>query len=63
MLRRELAESHRQIVELLFRKAGDELEIREVKARIRIDTYEHYADHTAQILHWLDAPGPPPAGQ
>ena len=54
VLRRELAESHRQIVELISSLGEEELETREVKARIRIDTYEHYADHTAQILHWLD---------
>ena len=63
VLRRELAESHRQIVELISGLGEEELETREVKARIRIDTYEHYADHTAQVLHWLDALGPPPAGQ
>ena len=63
VLRRELAECHRQIVELVSGLAGEELEIREVKARIRIDTYEHYADHTAQVLRWLEAPGSPPAEQ
>ena len=63
VLRRELAECHRQIVELVSGLAEEELETREVKARIRIDTYEHYADHAAQVLRWLDAPGSPPAEQ
>ena len=63
MLRRELAECHRQIVELISDLAEADFETREVETRIRVDTYDHYADHTAQILRWLDAPGSPPAGQ
>ena len=63
MLRRELAESHRQIVELISDLAEAAFETREVETRIRVDTYDHYADHTAQILLWLAAPESPPAGQ
>ena len=62
-LHRELAGSHRQIVELISGLAEEEIETREVKARIRIDTYEHYADHAAQVLRWLEAPGSLPAEQ
>ena len=53
VLRRELAESHRQVVELISSLAEVEFEAREVETRIRVDTYDHYADHTAQILDWL----------
>ena len=63
VLRRELAESHRQIVELISDLPEVEFKTREVETRIRVDTYDHYADHAAQILRWLDAPGSPPAGQ
>ena len=63
VLRRELAESHRQVVELISDLAEVEFETREVETRIRVDTYDHYADHAAQVLRWLEAPESPPAEQ
>lgn len=63
VLRRELAESHRQIVELISDLEEAAFETREVETRIRVDTYDHYADHAAQILGWLAAPESPHAGQ
>ena len=53
VLRHELDESHRQVVELISSLAEVEFETRAVETRIRVDTYDHYADHTAQILDWL----------
>ena len=55
-LRRQLDETHLQIVELVSGLAEEEFASSEVEARIRIDTYDHYADHTAQILCWLAGP-------
>ena len=63
VLRRELAESHRQVVELISDLAEEDIEVREVETRIRVDTYDHYADHTAQILRWLDTPDSPHADE
>ena len=63
VLHRELAETHRQIVKLISDLEEAAFETREVETRIRVDTYDHYADHTAQILGWLAALESPPAGQ
>ena len=56
-LRRELDDTHSRIVELLATLGEAEFLSNEVKERIRIDTYDHYADHAGQILRWLDASG------
>ena len=55
-LRRQLDETHLQIVELVSGLAEAEFASSEVEARIRIDTYDHYVDHTGQIIRWLDTP-------
>lgn len=55
-LSRELDECHLQVVKILSALGEAEFQTSEVKERIRIDTYDHYADHTGQILRWLDAP-------
>ena len=44
-----------QIVKILSALGEAEFQTSDVKERIRIDTYDHYADHTGQILRWLDA--------
>ena len=49
----ELEESHRELVELLSRLAEVELGLSEVETRIRVDSYEHYADYKGEILRWL----------
>ena len=54
----DVDESHLQVVELVSGLAEEEFASSEVEARIRIDTYAHYADHTAQILRWLDSARP-----
>ena len=58
-LHRGLDESHQQVVELISGLEDVEFGSSEVETRIRVDTYAHYADHTAQILRWLAAPGSP----
>ena len=58
-LHRGLDGSHQQVVELISGLEDVEFGSSEVETRIRIDTYAHYADHTAQILRWLAAPGSP----
>ena len=60
-LRRQLDETHLQVVELVSGLAEAEFASSEVEARIRIDTYDHYADHTGQIIRWLDTPDSPDA--
>ena len=52
---RELDDTHSRIVELLATLGEAEFLSNEVKERIRIDTYYHYADHSGQILRWLGA--------
>ena len=54
---RELDDCHVQIVRLVSALGEAEFQMTEVSERIRIDTYDHYADHAGQILRWLDAPG------
>ena len=49
----ELEESHLKLVELLSGLAEVELGLSEVETRIRVDSYEHYADHKGEILRWL----------
>ena len=61
-LYRDLDETHLQLVELLSGFTDSELGLRKVQARIRSDTYYHYADHASQIRRWLDTPGPIPEG-
>ena len=56
-LRRELDDCHVQIVRLVSALGEAEFQMSEVSERIRIDTYDHYADHAGQILRWLDASG------
>ena len=55
-LRREFEESHSQLTALLSDFPEEELSSKEVEARIRIDTYDHHAEHTAHIRSWLAAP-------
>lgn len=55
-LRRESTESYAQLVVVLSEFPGDRLAQEEVETRIRVDTYGHYAEHTAHIRDWLAAP-------
>ncbi len=55
-LRGEFEESHSQLTALLSDFPEEELSSKGVEARIRIDTYDHYAEHTAHIRNWLAAP-------
>lgn len=55
-LRAEFEESHSQLTALLSGFPEDELAQEEVETRIRVDTYAHYAEHTAHIRDWLSAP-------
>ena len=54
-LRREFEESHSDLIALLSAFPEDKLASKEVESRIRIDTYEHYAEHTGHIRDWLSA--------
>ena len=54
-LRREFDESHLQLIALLSEFPEGELASEEVEKRIRVDTYDHYAEHTAHIRDWLGA--------
>ena len=61
-LREEFEESHAQLVALLCEFPESDLALEEVETRIRVDTYDHYAEHTAHIHEWLGAPAPEPTG-
>ncbi len=61
-LREEFSESHAQLVALLSEFPEGELAREEVEKRVRVDTYDHYAEHTAHILEWLGAPAPERTG-
>ena len=54
---RELDDCHAQILGLVSTLGEAEFQLSEITERIRIDTYDHYADHAGQILRWLDASG------
>ncbi len=54
-LREEFEESHSQLITLLADFPENDLETKEVEARIRIDTYEHYVEHAGHIRDWLSA--------
>ena len=54
-LRREFEESHSDLIALLSAFPEDKLASKEAEGRIRIDTYEHYAEHTGHIRDWLSA--------
>lgn len=53
-LRVELENTHRELVGLLSGLPEEYFESDEVHERIRIDTYEHYADHGPEIRQWLE---------
>ncbi len=55
-LRGEFEESHAQLIALLSGLPEGDLAREEVEKRIRVDTYAHYAEHTAHIRDWLSAP-------
>lgn len=55
-LHREFDESHSHLTALLREMPEDELALEAVETRIRVDTYDHYAEHTAHIREWLGAP-------
>jgi hypothetical protein len=56
---RQQAEAHRRVVALIRRAPEDQLasETR-FRRRLRLDTYGHYAGHTAAILLWRKKAGP-----
>ncbi len=58
-----LEESHLRLVELISGLAEVDVGRSEVGTRIRVDAYGHYAEHTEQILLWLDAQGSTRGGQ
>ena len=55
-LRGEFEESHSQLAALLSDFPEDQLALEEVETRIGVDTYAHYAEHTAHIRDWLGEP-------
>jgi len=52
---RQLADSHRRVIELIGRAPEDQL-IRDTRfrRRLRLDTYSHYPKHTAAIRRWRE---------
>ena len=45
--------AHAQAVRVLERSAEELFGVPEVEKRIRVDTFEHYPEHTQSISRWL----------
>jgi hypothetical protein len=51
----DLERTHEKLLAFLAGVPEDALAMNEVVTRIRVDTFDHYAEHTASIRQWLDA--------
>lgn len=47
--------THDELLVFLTGLPDDALSVDDVATRIRVDTFDHYAEHTASIKRWLDA--------
>ncbi|MCH8110090.1 MAG: hypothetical protein IIB15_08165, partial [Chloroflexi bacterium] len=57
-LREDMKTTHDATVRSIQATKEDSFDVPEVEARIRIDAFAHYADHTEGILKWLEGASP-----
>ena len=52
----DMKATHQKLIEFVQSLSEASLAIPEVEKRVRIDTFEHYHEHTEQIQKWLNRP-------
>ena len=57
-LLRDFRSTHEELVRYVESLSEVALEDPGVQKRIRVDTYEHFAEHTEDVRHWLDEVSP-----
>jgi hypothetical protein len=55
----DLARTHNELVAFITGVPDDAISVDGVINRIKEDTFDHYAEHTASIRQWLDTEAEP----